>query len=263
MMAVSSIAARLARAGLDWIVPQWVAPANVHALVTTRSGGVSAPPCDTMNLGSARAGGDDASAVAENRRRLRAFVPSEPVWLSQVHGTSVARLDGTRAASPIVADAATTRVPGIVCAVLVADCMPVLLADRAGTVVGIAHAGWRGLAAGVVEATLEQMGVAAENVVAWLGPAIGARRFEVGADVHAAFVARDTGDARAFVAIGGGKWLADLDALARARLARAGVREIAGGGWCTHGDPARFFSYRRDRDTGRMAALLWLEGAPV
>jgi YfiH family protein len=154
-----------------------------------------------------------------------------------------------------------TAAAHVVCAVLVADCLPVLLADRAGSVVGIAHAGWRGLAAGVLEATLACMRVRATDVVAWLGPSIGPRAFEVGADVRAAFCDANAGDASAFVPAAPGKWLADLPALASARLARAGVRHVAGGHWCTVGEPARFFSYRRDRETGRMAAAIWLEQA--
>jgi len=257
---------RVARAGLDWIVPQWAAPANVRALVTTRNGGVSAPPYATMNLAYvSRERGHDNTALAENRRRLRTFLPDEPVWMQQVHATSVARLDGTRPTAAIVADAAVTRLAGVVCAVLVADCLPVLLADRAGTVVAIAHAGWRGLAAGVVEATIAAMDVDdSGDVVAWLGPAISASAFEVGADVHAAFCDADPLAARSFTPIGRDKWHADLYALARRRLGRAGVRSIEGGGWCTYGDAGRFFSFRRDRETGRMAATIWLDrGAPL
>lgn len=251
---------RIARAGLDWIVPQWAAPSNVRALVTTRNGGVSVPPYATMNLANSRARGDATEALMENRRRLRALLPDEPMWMQQVHGTTVARLDRTRPTAPVVADAAVTRVAAVVCAVLVADCLPVLLADRGGSVVGIAHAGWRGLAAGVVEATIAAIDVAhSDDVVAWLGPAIGARAFEVGADVHAAFCDVDPLASESFTPIRSGKWHADLYSLARRRLARAGVRSIAGGGWCTHGDATRFFSFRRDGETGRMAAAIWLE----
>ena len=218
-----------------------------------------------MNLGVAsppRAHGDRAESVAENRRRLRAFMPDEPVWLSQVHGDCVARLGRQPPSVPIVADASVTRVPGIVCAVLIADCMPVLLASRDGSIVGIAHAGWRGLAAGVIEATIGAMDVDASDIVAWLGPAIGPRAFEVGADVRAAFCTTDPDAAAAFAPLRDGKWLADLYALARRRLERARVHDVAGGAYCTHGDSARFFSFRRDGETGRMAATIWIEAPP-
>ncbi len=256
-----SLSERIARSGLDWIVPQWDAPDNVHALVTTRNGGVSVQPYATMNVGVASSGRDRPDAVAQNRARLRAFLPSEPIWLRQVHGATVAGLDGTRSGSLLVADAAVTRVPGVVCAVLVADCVPVLLADRGATVVGIAHAGWRGLAAGVIEATIARMQTAPADIVAWLGPAIGPRAFEVGADVHAAFGDVDAGACAAFTPLREGKWHADLYELARRRLGLAGVHSVAGGGWCTYTDAARFFSYRRDGETGRMAATIWLEAA--
>jgi hypothetical protein len=265
------LAARLARAGLDWIVPEWPAPAAVRALVTTRAGGVSAGPYATMNLGfatPARTTGDAPSAIAENRRRLDGFLPSPPVWLDQVHGTTVATIDGANAiaarAVPPVADAAVTRERGVVCAVLTADCLPVLFADRAARAVGIAHAGWRGLAAGVLEATvaaLAAQGVAPADLLVWLGPAIGPAAFEVGADVVAAFRATDPGAGASFVPQAGGRWHADLYALARRRLAAAGVGSVAGGGLCTHADAARFYSYRRERETGRMAALVWLDAA--
>ena len=249
------------RAVGDWIVPEWPAPARVQALVTTRNGGVSAPPYASLNLGFStahRASGDDPAAIAENRRRVGAQLPSPPLWLDQVHGAGVAVLDGRAPGAPPVADAAVTRAPNVVLAILMADCLPLLLADRAGTVIGIAHGGWRGLAAGVIENTLATMAVSAGDVVAWLGPAIGPAAFEVGADVYDAFVARDAGAATAFRVKGSGKWWADIPALARRRLERAGVRAIHGGEFCTYGDPARFFSYRRDGETGRMAALLWL-----
>jgi YfiH family protein len=257
----ADLRAALARESLDWIVPRWSAPARVRALVTTRNGGVSAPPYATMNVGVAsppRARGDSADAVAENRRRVRRFLPGEPIWMSQVHGTSVARVDAGAAAS-IVADAATTRAPGIVCAVQVADCMPVLLADRDGGGVAIAHAGWRGLAAGVVEAAVDAMDVDPRDVVAWLGPAIGPRAFEVGADVYTAFCDGDPQASAAFARVNDAKWLADLHALARRRLRRIGVRSIDADARCTLSEPERFFSFRRDGETGRMAALIWID----
>ena len=256
-MSDTSLSARLAHCGLDWIVPQWDAPAPVRALMTTRNGGVSATPYATLNLGASS--GDESDAVVENRRRLREWLPAEPVWLRQVHGAAVAQLDASPPSSIPVADAALTRHAGIVCAVLVADCMPVMLADRNATVIAIAHAGWRGLAAGVVRATIEKMNADPHEIVAWLGPAIGPRAFEVGADVHAAFCDVDAGAACAFAPLRTGKWHADLYALATRQLAHAGVRSIAGGGRCTFSEPARFFSFRRDGNTGRMAATIWFE----
>jgi len=250
----------LRASGLDWIVPDWPAPARVGALVTTRRGGVSAGPLAAMNLG--RKGRDDVSALAENRRRLAAFLPSPPVWLDQVHGTAVATLTRDTATLPApVADAAVTCERDVVCAILTADCLPVLFADRNGAAVGIAHAGWRGLAAGVLEATiaaLRDLGVRREDIVAWLGPAIGPARFEVGADVRDAFCADDHGAAACFTQHVSAKWHADLYGLARRRLTRAGVTRVSGGGGCTFTDEARFFSHRRDHRSGRMAAAVWL-----
>ncbi len=263
-----SLSARLAAGGLDWIVPEWPAPAGVGALSTTRRGGVSAGAAATMNLGlggALRDGADTAEAVRENRRRLAAFLPSPPVWLQQVHGAGVVALDAPAAdaarAAPPVADAAVTRERGVVCAVLTADCLPVLLADRRGRAVGIAHAGWRGLAGGVLEATvaaLAGIGAPAAGLCAWLGPAIGPQAFEVGLDVKDAFAAADPGAGACFAPRGGDKWDADLYGLARRRLAAAGVHDVHGGGWCTRSDAARFYSHRRERGTGRMATLVWL-----
>jgi YfiH family protein len=242
---------------IDPLRPDW--PAAVDALVTTREGGASGGAYASLNLGLRS--GDDEAAVRENRRRLQALLPSPPVWLRQVHGTRVADADAARAtgAEP-EADASVARRPGTVCAVLVADCMPVLLADEAATVVAVAHAGWRGLCGGVLEATVGAMGVAPERLIAWLGPAIGARVYEVGEEVRAAFLARDQASAQAFRAARPGHWLLDLYAVARQRLAAQGVARVHGGGLCTFSDPARFFSYRRDGSTGRMAALIWLAG---
>lgn len=239
----------------DWIVPDWPAPANVRALVTTRSGGVSTGPYASLNLGIAV--NDDPESVAENRRRVRAHLPGEPRWLKQVHGAGV--VQGDAVSTLVEADAAVTQTPGVVCVIQMADCMPVLLAARDGSVIGIAHAGWRGLAGGVVERTIEAMGVAPSTLVAWLGPAIGPDSFEVGDEVRAAFMADDAAAATAFRPLHAGKWLADLFALARQRLRRAGVTAIHGGDLCTVSDPARFFSHRRDRITGRMGAFLWIE----
>lgn len=227
----SSLAERIVDAGYDWIVPQWPAPPFVQAFVTTRNG-------------------------SDDRRRIEAFMPSSPAWLTQVHGADVASISAATSHPPR-ADAAMTRETNVVLAVRVADCMPVLFAARDGSVVAVAHAGWRGMAASVLERTLDAMGTNPADVVAWLGPAIGATAFEVGADVYDAFT-RDDDEARpAFAVKSPGKWLADLEALARMRLARVGVRSIHGGGMCTFSDPARFFSYRRDRQGGRMAAFIW------
>lgn len=258
MSATAGLAAKLSGAGLDWIVPDWPAPERVGALVTTRAGGVSAGPFATMNL--ARDPDDDPAALAENRRRFAAFLPASPAWLHQVHGAAVARLPCPASPAPL-ADAAVTAEPGVVCAILTADCLPVLFADRAGSAVGIAHAGWRGLAAGVLEATLaalREFGAQPADVLAWLGPAIGPAAFEVGDDVRDAFCARDADAAGSFAPQRPGKWHADLYGLARQRLARAGVRRVDGGDFCTYSDARRFFSYRRDRRSGRMAAAIWL-----
>jgi hypothetical protein len=256
----TNLADRFAALGLDWVVPDWTVASRVRAFATTRRGGVSTGARATMNLG--RNVGDDASLLAENRRRLESFLPAPPTWLTQVHGADVAVLTASSPGAPSpAADASVTREPDVVCAVLTADCLPVLLADVRGRAVGIAHAGWRGLAAGVLEATiaaLGDLGVPPGDVVAWLGPAIGPDRFEVGADVHDRFCADDPAAEATFVPQRPGKWHGDLFALARARLARVGVSQVTGGGHCTHSDAARFFSYRRERDTGRMATAIWL-----
>ncbi|WP_295879588.1 peptidoglycan editing factor PgeF [uncultured Thiohalocapsa sp.] len=251
------------RDALTWdhvIVPDWPAPARVHACTTTRLGGVSTGLFASLNL--AAHVGDDPAAVAANRRRLRAGLdlPAEPLWLAQTHGCAVATADTPDAGSdrPPAADAALSRRPGQVCAVLTADCLPVLLCDRAGSVCAAVHAGWRGLHRGVIDAALARLGVQPDSVLAWLGPAIGPDRFEVGPEVRAAFLAQDAGAGAAFRRGAGDRWLADLYALARRRLAIAGVPRVSGGGLCTAADPDRFFSYRRDGCTGRMASLIWL-----
>lgn len=238
-----------------WIVPDWPAPASVRALVTTRTGGVSAGAYASLNL--ATHVGDDPAAVAENRRRLRAHLPAEPLWLSQVHGTNVARAED--AVEGVAADAAFTRRAGRVCAVLTADCLPVLLCNDAGTVVGAAHAGWRGLAGGVVEAAVRETNEPPARLLAWLGPAIGPQAFEVGAEVRAAFLAHSPEAAAAFAAMENGKWLADLYRLAEQRLHALGVSRVYGGGRCTFLEADCFYSYRREKTTGRMASLIWLE----
>lgn len=242
-----------------FILPQWPAPAKVKALQTTRRGGVSAAPYDTFNL--ALHVGDDPLRVNQNRMRLAPFMPSEPVWLEQVHGTAVASADA--AACRVVADACVARRRAAVCVVLTADCLPVLLCDEDGSVVAAAHAGWRGLCDGVLEATVAAMDVAPRKLLAWLGPAIGQQNFEVGADVRTAFMAHDARAAEAFLALGAGpdgseKFHADLYLLAHQRLHALGVERIHGGGHCTYAEPDRFFSYRRDGVTGRMGTFIWL-----
>lgn len=239
----------------SFLIPDWPAPVRVRAAMTTRLGGVSDGPYASFNLG--RSCGDDPIAVAENRRRLRAALPlpSEPCWLKQVHGAEVVRMPEN--ASTPEADASFTTKAGVVCLVQAADCLPVLLCDDAGTVVAAAHAGWRGLAAGVLEATVRRLPVPPTDLMAWLGPAIGPTAFEVGPEVREAFVKTDAGADAAFRAGAGAKYFADLFVLARRRLATAGVTRVYGGGVCTVSDPARFFSHRRDRISGRMAALIW------
>lgn len=249
-----------------WLVPDWRVDARVRAFVTTRKGGVSSGAYASLNLGYGGAGAgtrDHPGAVDDNRRRVAAHLPAAPRWLRQVHGCSVFDADADDAASATapVADAAVTRRAGIPLVILVADCMPVLLAARDGSVIGAAHAGWRGLAAGVLEQTLAAMRCATAQMAAWLGPCIGAAAFEVGADVREAFGARDPGALRHFTAHGEGKWLADLPGLARQRLQHAGVMEVRGGTWCTVQDATRFYSYRRDGATGRMGAFMWIEAA--
>ena len=238
----------------DWITPDWPAGSRVHALITTRDGGVSSGKFASLNL-SVRVG-DDPRRVARNRAILRACLPAEPAWVKQVHGTAV--IDAARATPDAEADGIVTQTPGRVCAVMVADCLPVLLSDREGKSVGIAHAGWRGLAGGIVENVVQAMGVPSRDVIAYIGPGIGARRYEVGEDVRRAFVDRDPAAARSFAPRQDGKYLVDLCALARQRLAAAGVAGIHGGGFCTASEE-RFFSFRRDQTTGRMAGLIWLE----
>ena len=246
----------------QWLVPAWPVSSRVRAFVTTRAGGVSTGPFASLNLGRGTApdAGDDPLAVDENRRRVAAHLPAAPTWLRQVHGCAVARVERPLAAAP-EADAAVTRAAGVPLVVLVADCLPVILAARDGTSVAIAHAGWRGLAAGVLEATVAAMDTDPASLRAWLGPCIGPRAFEVGDDVRDAFVQRDATWAAHFAPHRPGKWLADLPALARARLAVAGVSHVHGGQWCTVSEPDRFYSYRRDGVTGRFGAFVWLAGS--
>jgi len=240
------------------LIPDWPAPAQVKAVQTTRLGGVSVAPYDSLNLGSHV--GDNPLAVARNRQSLNVLLPSEPVWLEQVHGTLVANAD--HASCLPQADACIAWHRAAVCVVMTADCLPVLLCDTQGTVVGAAHAGWKGLAAGVIEATVQAMDVAPQNLLAWLGPAISQQAFEVGEEVRAAFVGYDPQAASAFTPsplMGEGeKWLADLYALARLRLNALGITQIYGGDHCTYREREKFFSYRRDGATGRMGTFIWL-----
>jgi YfiH family protein len=240
---------------LELIQPDWPAPRGVRALATTRHGGVSLAPWSSLNLGDHV--GDEPVAVQANRQRLRQLLPDDPRWLRQVHG--VGCVDAANAVVDATADAAFTRQRGVVCAVMTADCLPVLLCDDDASVVGIAHAGWRGLAAGVIESAVSAMETPGERLMAWLGPAIGPRAFEVGDEVRAAFVAVDGAASEAFVPSAEGKWRCDIYRLARQRLARLGIRRIAGADFCTVSEPQRFFSYRREGVTGRMASLIWLE----
>ena len=254
----------------SWFAPDWPAPRHVHALSTQRAGGHSSGRHASLNMASHV--GDDAANVGRNRQLLRAGLPAEPHWLRQVHGTRVIEFDqrAIDAKNPMEADAAVTRTPGRVLAVMTADCLPVLLTDRAGTVVAVAHAGWRGLCAGVIEDAVRAMSVAGKvkdgDVLAWLGPAIGPRAYEVGNDVRDAFLAHDGNGGRtdpavidAFAPRLNGKFLADLYHLARRRLQHMGVTDVYGGDACTFGEPERFFSFRRDGVTGRMATLIWME----
>ena len=239
----------------SFILPDWPAPPGVRALSTTRKGGVSRAPWDSFNLGAHV--GDDPAAVAANRARLRRELPAEPTWLTQVHGARC--VDAAAATSGVEADASFTRRRGVVCAVLTADCLPVLLCDEKTAVVGIAHAGWRGLAAGVIEATVAAMGEPGTRLMAWLGPAIGPQAFEVGDEVREVFVGHDPQAADAFVASVKGKWLCDIYQLASQRLHALDIRRTTSADSCTVGDAKQFFSYRRDGATGRMASLVWLD----
>lgn len=262
--------------GPRFVFPDWPAPAGIGAAATTRLGGVSRAPYDSLNLGPGS--GDDPACIAENHSRLRTALdlPSEPAWLRQVHGSRVVhvdegtvipanagipkRADRTNEALP-EADAAWTDRPGVVCAVLAADCLPVLLCTRDGGAVGVVHCGWRGLAAGVLTRTIVAMDRAPQDLMAWLGPAIGPEVYEVGPEVRHAFLERHEATAEAFrPAARWNHFLCDLYAIAHLELDAAGVRSVYGGGFCTFRDAENFFSYRRDGLTGRMATLIWLTG---
>jgi polyphenol oxidase len=243
---------------MAWILPDWPAPPKVRALSTQRSGGVSVAPFASLNLGTHV--GDSAEAVGENRRRLRtaARLPAEPVWLSQQHGTNVLDLDGAHDAAA-GADASFTRRPGRVCAILTADCMPLLLASDSGAGVAAAHAGWRGLAAGVIEATVRALALPPHSLLAWLGPGIGPTHFEIGAEVREELLRPDPQAEEAFEPNARGRYMANLSVLARRRLERLGIARVYGGDACTYTAPGDYFSYRRDGRTGRQATLIWLE----
>ena len=236
----------------EWLQPDWPAPAPVRALCTTRQGGVSSGPWASLNLGEHC--GDEPAHVNENRALLDRHLPAAPLWLRQVHGVCVVRHEGEVPQPP----EAVAFGAGRVCAVLTADCLPVFLCDRAGTRVAVAHAGWRGLAAGVLEAAVAALGGDPGDLLAWLGPAIGPGTYEVGGDVASAFAERSGPDFSAAFVPSGDRWRLDLYAAARLKLAHAGVRSVYGGGLCTYSDPERFYSFRRDGVTGRMASLIWL-----
>lgn len=246
----------------DWLRPDWPAPAHVLAVATTRGGGVSEAAYATLNLGSHV--GDVPAAVSENRRRLAEALglDAQPRWLEQVHGTTVVDAAGVRDGEPPAADASFTTMPGVACAVLTADCLPVLFTTLDGTAVAAAHAGWRGLAAGVLEGAIAAMPAPAGDILAWMGPAISQPAFEVGAEVREAFLAGDEGAGAAFSINDRGRYQADLYALARRRLERAGLAGVYGGGWCTYSDAGRFFSHRRDGQCGRMAAVIAIGISP-
>lgn len=245
-----------------WIVPDWPTPPGVRAVSTLRAGGVSPPPWHSLNLSEHV--GDDPARVAENRRLLDCSLelPEAPAWLNQVHGCDVLRLDGQTIPPERTADGAVTGRPGCVLAVLTADCLPVLFSCADGQRIGIAHAGWRGLAAGVLEATFAALDTPPEEVLAWIGPGIGPAAYEVGVEVRDACLATSSDAADCFAPGRPGRWQFDLAGLARRRLEALGLAGVHGGQWCTYADPARFYSHRRDgtdKPTGRMATLIWLD----
>ena len=253
---------------LNFILPNWPAPKHVKAIQTTRTGGVSCAPYASLNLGAHV--NDDPSAVAHNRQLLNSYLPGEPVWVNQVHGTDV--IDAASTSGLQNADASFTHQTNIICVTMTADCLPLLLCDKAGTVVAAVHAGWRGLCDGVIEAAVNKMQLPAPEILVWLGPAIGPQAFEVGDDVRAQFITQDSQAELAFKA-SDNKWLCNLYMLAQQRLNTLGITQIYGAGdltssaenqrdnFCTYTDEARFFSFRRDNITGRMASMIWL--APV
>jgi len=241
---------------LGLIYPTWPAPPQVNAVSTTRLGGVSTPPYDSLNLGDHV--GDELARVTDNRALLTKALnlPNEPAWLNQVHGNHVVVAETVT--TPATADAAYTRKPGHICVVQTADCLPVLLCDQAGKIVAAVHCGWRGLVQGILEATIARMDCDPSRMLAWLGPAIGPDAFEVGDEVRAAFCELDPAHAACFRHSSKDRWLADIYALARQQLRSLNISAIYGGGWCTFSNSERFFSYRRSHPTGRMASFIWL-----
>lgn len=238
----------------DWLIPDWPAPAGIKSCVTTRSGGVSLAPFDSFNLGDHV--DDDPEAVAANRLRLTSQLDIQAAWLKQVHGTVVAEADPTQV---VEADASWTATPAIACTIMTADCLPALFCDRAGNRVAAAHAGWRGLAAGVLEAAADSLEVAPDQILVWLGPAIGQASFEVGGEVREAFISTHPQTDAAFIpSKNPGRFMADIYALARLRLAAHGITAVYGGGFDTVTDP-RFYSYRQSARNGRFASLIWIE----
>lgn len=243
----------------DIITPNWSAPAKIKAFSTTRNGGVSQAAFASLNL--AHHVGDDAELVKKNRELLKTALqlPSEPFWISQVHGVNVVEIGIEKHSSPITADASYTRQTNAVCVILTADCLPILICDRKATIVAAIHAGWRGLAAGVIEQTIKALNISGDQLLAWLGPAIGPDKYEVGEDVLEKFIAIDSQAEIAFKSSSSNRWLANMYLLAKQRLISCGITAIYGGDYCTHSDEKRFFSYRRDKLTGRMATGIWLE----
>lgn len=248
----------------NWLTPDWPAPSNIKVVTTTRIGGVSKGAFDSMNLAGHVE--DDPQAVQANRAILKEQLrlPGDPCWLAQVHGTNIVSVmetktgAGVRSGIGIEADGVYSLQPGEVCAVLTADCLPVLICDKAGTRIAAVHAGWRGLLAGVVEAALEKLGIPGSETIVWLGPAIGPNAFEVGEEVRNQFIERDPLTEAAFQQVSSGQWLMDIVQIASIRLMKKGVNQVYGGSWCTFTDRERFYSYRRDGVTGRMASLIWM-----
>jgi YfiH family protein len=242
---------------IDFIAPNWPAPAKIKAYSTMRAGGFSQAPFANFNLSYSV--GDDAEVVKKNRGLLRDSLqlPTEPFWLSQVHGVNVVKVE--KHSAPVTADASYTRQQNTVCVVSTADCLPVLLCDRNATCVAAIHAGWRGLAAGVIEQTINALQIPAQDLLVWLGPAIGPEVFEVGEEVFQQFCAVDQNAAQAFKPSINNRWLANIYLLAKQRLTKCDVTAIYGGEYCTYSDSGRFFSYRRDKQTGRMASLIWMD----
>lgn len=238
-----------------FIQPDWSVPDNIRACVTTRIGGVSQVPFDSLNIGNHV--GDDPEAVRKNRALLvdTLSLPSEPAWLEQVHSRDV--VNASEVSQLVRADASYTADDNVVCVVMTADCLPVFFAAKDGSEIAVAHAGWRGLASGILEATVDKLSTPATDIISWMGPAIGAEHFEVGDDVRDEFLRICSSASEAFIKKNNGKWLADIYQLARLRLQGVGLKQVYGGSYCTYRDKEQFYSYRRDHQTGRMASLIW------